>query len=55
LVWRGLLTEKNRQLTVTPEGERALTQVREAAKRWIEALESQDQVESETGDNFALQ
>jgi hypothetical protein len=39
LVWRGLLTEKNRQFTVTPEGERALTQVREAAKRWIQALE----------------
>ena len=40
LMRRALVAEKDRLFTVTPEGERALTQARDAAKRWIEALES---------------
>jgi hypothetical protein len=38
LIRRALIAERDRLFTVTPEGERALSQARDAARRWIEAL-----------------
>jgi hypothetical protein len=38
LVRRGLLSEHDRCFTITPQGESELTQARDDAKRWIDAL-----------------
>jgi hypothetical protein len=38
LVGRELLSENDRNFTLTPQGERELAQARDDAKRWIDAL-----------------
>ena len=40
LARRGLLSENERCFTITPEGERQLSNARSNAKRWIEALDN---------------